>query len=414
MQVTGPLKALFASHGSTLQGGAEQTLLELSVALEADGRVSPVVTVPARGALSQALAEGGVATRVVETPLWTPFSLTPFGASTPLGRIKRRAQAVGETVMAAGGPWRRLLREVQPDVVVTNTVAIASPAFSACLVGLPHVWWIHEFTGDGHALHFPLGNGATYRIIGALSDRVIVTSRAVESAVSPPISEDRITVIHPTVPSPPDQRREPRGAGLRLLVLGAQHRHKGGQLAIEALARLTDAPGTSLRLVGWISDAYRDELQALSRRLGVADRVEIQGGTDEPYAELARADVLLMCSRAEPFGRVTAEALKCGTPVVGFRSGGTPEIVADGVDGLLVDPGSVDALTSAIGRLVHDRQLLRRLGAQAAERNQDRFSLAEATDRTVQALLDASRGPSDGPHREGLLRPRSSGRKPAH
>jgi glycosyltransferase involved in cell wall biosynthesis len=84
-----------------------------------------------------------------------------------------------------------------------------------------------------------------------------------------------------------------------------------------------------------------------------------------------------MCSDHEAFGRVTAEALKCGRPVIASRSGGTPEIITDGEDGLLFDPGDAAALAAAVDRLAHDRGLLRTLSRAALERSADRFTMEE-------------------------------------
>lgn len=386
-----PLKVLFASHGDSLNGGAERSLLEITAALRDDGRVAPTVAVPAEGALSRALDGLGVPTRVVPTPLWTPFDPAPFAASTFAGRARKRARTAARTVRYAATAWRSAIAQEQPAVVVTNTVAIASPALGAALLGVPHVWWVREFAGTGHPLQFPLGDAVSRRLIDALSTRVVANSQAVLRHYAPPVAKEKTRVIHPTVTMPPAQPRVPSRSDLRLLVLGTQYPDKGGWLAIEAMARLRDVPDLSLRLVGWIAPDAEEELVALAARLGVSDRVEIVGGTDDPADELIGADVLLMCSRREPFGRVTAEALRCGTPVIGFRSGGTPEIVTDEVDGLLVEPGSVDDLVRAVRRVAADRALLGRLGAEAVLRSRGRFTIEDATSRAVQTLSEAAR-----------------------
>lgn len=372
-----PIKAVFASHGETVSGGAERSLLEVVLALAADGRVEPTVTVPEEGPLAAALREGGIRVMVVPTPLWTPYGPGFFAAPTRAGRVRRRARVMARTVRYSGA-WLRMLRAERPDVVVTNTVTPASPALAAKALGIPHVWVVHEFLTLDHGLDYALGEPASQRLVGALSARVMVNSEAVGRHFSPRVPARKLVVAHPAVDArtvaPNDVESEP----LRLLLLGRQTRSKGSVLAIEVLGRLRDGPCPPvLRLVGWVSDEFRAELEALATEVGVADRVEIAGGTDDPFAAIEWANVLLMCSDHEAFGRVTAEALKCGRPVIASRSGGTPEIITDGEDGLLFDPGDAAALAAAVDRLAHDRGLLRTLSRAALERSADRFTMEE-------------------------------------
>ena len=374
--MTRPIKAVFASHGETLSGGAERTLLESVRGLAADGRVEPVVTVPAEGPLAAALREGGVRVMVVPTPLWTPYEPGAFAARTRLGRFRRRARVMARTLRYSR-VWLRMLRVERPDVVVTNTVTPASPALSAKALGIPHVWMVHEFLTLDHGLDYALGEPLSQRAVGALSAGVIVNSRAVARHFARRVPSRKLVVAYPPVDVPTVAPNDFESERLRLLLLGRQTRSKGSLLAVEALGLLRGPCPPVLRLVGWVSDEFRAELEVRAKELGVADRVEIAGATKEPFAAIEWANVLLMCSDHEAFGRVTAEALKCGRPVVGSRSGGTVEIVTEGEDGLLFDPGDPAELAAAVDRLAHDRRLLRSLGERALELSADRYTIGE-------------------------------------
>jgi spore coat protein SA len=107
------------------------------------------------------------------------------------------------------------------------------------------------------------------------------------------------------------------------------------------------------------------------------DRVIVVGRVphDELPAYYALADVYTMPSTSpEPFSLTVPEAMSCGLPVVGTAHGGTPEIVEDGVTGLLVPPGDESALAEALVRLCRDRALASAMGARARALVTQRFS----------------------------------------
>jgi glycosyltransferase involved in cell wall biosynthesis len=85
----------------------------------------------------------------------------------------------------------------------------------------------------------------------------------------------------------------------------------------------------------------------------VTDRVEFWGYIPDPERAFLAADCALMCSRSEAMGRVTAEAMSCGRPVIGFDAAGTSELIAHGETGLLYRGGS-DGLADAMARYLSD------------------------------------------------------------
>jgi glycosyltransferase involved in cell wall biosynthesis len=90
---------------------------------------------------------------------------------------------------------------------------------------------------------------------------------------------------------------------------------------------------------------------------------------------LAAADVCVLPSTAEAFGLALVEALYVGTPVVATRVGGIPEIVEDGVDGILVPPADSGALAGTLGTLLQDQARLERLRGAGRERVRTRFGV---------------------------------------
>ncbi len=141
-------------------------------------------------------------------------------------------------------------------------------------------------------------------------------------------------------------------------------------------------PGVSLRLVG--DGPERPAVEDAVRRGGVGDRVELVGFRTSPVDHLVDVDAFVLPSAAEACPIALLQAMALGLPVVASRVGGVPEIVRDGVDGLLVTPGDDDALRAALTRLRDDDVLRRRLGSAAAERVRDRFTLRHCATRLVE------------------------------
>jgi len=384
------LRVAFASHGSSLDGGAERCLLDVAIALKQDGRVDPVVTVPSDGALAAALRAESIRSFVLPTPWWTWTSANP-DLSRPLASVRGLARR-GWLIARSAAPWFVWLRAERPDVVVTNTAVIPTPALASAVAGIPHVWWLHEFVTKDHGFRYALGEPLSQRSIGWLSKLVVANSRAVQGHFSPPIRTDKMRVIYqgivgfdasPNTIDPPN---------LRALVVGSLTPAKGVALALEAASILkSEAIHMELRLVGPIRAAYREELNRLAADLGIADSVEVVGATMTPQAEFPWANVILMCSRSEAFGRVTVESLKSGRPVVGTRSGGTTELISDGVNGFLFAPGNAQELASALRRLATEPGLLALMSENARPSVQDCFTIEGEVNGLV-AVLRAAAG----------------------
>jgi glycosyltransferase involved in cell wall biosynthesis len=159
-----------------------------------------------------------------------------------------------------------------------------------------------------------------------------------------------------------------------LLMMARLHPEKGQSHLFRALPALKEK-GTRPFVV-WVAGAgtfeaqYRAEVEAL----GCTDVVRFLGFRRDAADLIEAADLVVLPSVAEAFGLVLAEALYLGKAVVATRVGGIPEIVADGIDGVLVPPADPEGLAHAIARLLDDPAALRRLSGAGAERVKREFS----------------------------------------
>ncbi|HUV41741.1 MAG TPA: glycosyltransferase family 4 protein [Sedimentisphaerales bacterium] len=98
----------------------------------------------------------------------------------------------------------------------------------------------------------------------------------------------------------------------------------------------------------------------------------------------------------ENFSYTVLEPMSCGCPLVATNCGGPAEVITDGFDGLLVEPGDTKALTGALAKLIEDRQLRRRLGRQARQTVQRRFALPVVIPRIVDLYEEVIRNHNKG------------------
>jgi N-acetyl-alpha-D-glucosaminyl L-malate synthase BshA len=128
------------------------------------------------------------------------------------------------------------------------------------------------------------------------------------------------------------------------------------QDVVRVFAKVKAVRPARLVMVGDGPDRPAAEDEA--RRLGVADHVSFLGERLEIEGLLAAADLFLLPSESESFGLAALEAMACGVPVIGTRTGGLPELVEEGVSGHLCTVGDADCMAATAGGLLADRPRL--------------------------------------------------------
>jgi GalNAc-alpha-(1->4)-GalNAc-alpha-(1->3)-diNAcBac-PP-undecaprenol alpha-1,4-N-acetyl-D-galactosaminyltransferase len=209
------------------------------------------------------------------------------------------------------------------------------------------------------------------------------------------------------IPNPVGYKRcsapSPKQSPERLLVtLGRLSPQKQFDYLLRAFERCGSRhPEWSLQIIGEGPD--RQRLEALAADLGIGRRVRFSGVVPEPETILCEADLFVLTSRYEGFPNALLEAMACGLPVVSFDCPSGPrEIIRDGIDGLLVPAQDVDALTTAMDRLMADQEGRRALGRRALEVT-ERFGIDRVMamwDSVITECVEKSRSRGSGCERE--------------
>ncbi len=154
---------------------------------------------------------------------------------------------------------------------------------------------------------------------------------------------------------------------------------KRAHLVIEAFADIAAALPATLVMIGDGPD--RATCEARAATLGLKSRVRFLGAQTDVEHLLPNADLFLLPSEYESFGLAALEAMACGVVPVVTRAGGLPEVVRDGVDGLLIDDDQMESMGSVAAALLPDEERLATMGAAAREAATDRFGREGVVER---------------------------------
>lgn len=341
------------------------------------------------------------------------ITLAVLGGHHP---VERRFIARGITPRVLGrGKWNpgilgdlvRLIRREAVDLVVPcNVKGMLLGGIAARLTGralLPHLHDTFEPSPPILLLQRRALSGAA----GVIAVSEPVRAWACARLGLPP---ERVTVLPNAVDlarfrNPAPKARERLRAELGLAedtpvaaIVGRFDTAKGHDLMLRAFARLRRGlPEAVLLVIGGGPELRSYEAKAAALGLGPGSgpgggaAVRFLGQRDDMPELLQAIDVVAAPSLAEGFGLVPLEAAAAGRAVVATRVGAIPEIVADGVTGLLVPPGEIEPLVAALADLLGDRARAAGMGAAAAARAAD-YSLPRHCERLAAAWLNAIAG----------------------
>lgn len=325
------MKIICCSHSSWL-GGAELALVELLKSLRQRGDVS--VTVPVLdGPLVAKMHDIGIEQISAHSwPLW--MMQDTFTLKRSIKCIIRIWKAVNECL--------RFMKAARPDMVVINTVSSPVPLIACKLLHIPSVVFIHENGGFG-VYRFLFGEKCTFKLLGKLASKLVCNSKYTYSIYSQYIHSSKLSVIYQPINITPIPRREHEGFVVGSV--GITSTQKNFQLLIDALRTILDA---QLKIVGFNNNEHGAYLREYAIRIGVGDRVEWIGLTDDMPDFYSRIDVLVACGKHEALGRSVVEAMKCRVPVIAMRDGGYVELIGEDERGWLFEKDNMEDLQKKI------------------------------------------------------------------
>ena len=380
-------------------GGAETSLLTLMAGLrKLDPSWELTLITGEEGPLSARAVTLGIKAEVVPFPR----SLTGAGDSGFGGPMWKRT-ADRAAMLRAGfescGYARRLsaaIRRIQPGVIHTNGFKMHLLGSWSAPRKMPIVFHIHDYVST-RALAGRLLRASVKRRAALVANsnsvaadvaktipgaaRIVPIYNAVDAAhFTPQGKEMDLDAACGLPPVPPGT--------IRVGLIATFARWKGHLTFLRALSLLPEHTRVRGYIIG--GPIYRTggsqysftEIRNEAERLGIAQRVGFTGIVEDPAEAIRALDVVVHASTSpEPFGMVIAEAMACGKALIASNAGGAAEIFEDGVTALGHAPGDALTLAGQIGRLIRDGELRGRLGANARNAAENRFSPGRMSDR---------------------------------
>lgn len=378
------LSVCFFSHSSLL-AGAERCLLQLTAGLIRDYGVACSVILPSVGLLKGNLEKAGVSTQFVGYSWWCDMNLPPD---------EQISAQFSDSFKYLLGHIERKLSKINPDIVCTNTMVIPWGAIAASLLGKPHVWFVHEFGMLGsHGLNFFLEFQRILEIIRDSSNLIITNSNTVRETLFGSISKENVLTIYPPISidsSALGQDHVPYFGipdSTKLVITGLISESKGQNDAILAVRELIRRKkNVELIVMGYSDSRYLEELKVIVEVEALGRYVKFLGFRENPYPIVAQADIVIVCSRHDAFGLVTLEAMFLKKPVVGADAGGTPELIKEGFNGLLYEPGNHGQLADKIEYLIEHRDKMSEFGENGYRFATESFTREEYVSKVYELL----------------------------
>jgi len=394
-----PAKIAILDHTAAL-GGGEIALLNF-VRLLDRSKYEPVVILFSDGPLRDKLANVGV--RSILIPLSAKVvnaRKDTLGAATFL-KIPQLISALGFCVRLIN-----YLRSEGFTLIHTNSLkSDILGGIAGKIARVPIIWHVRDRIETDY---LPTRVVAAFRMLAKfIPTCVIGNSAATLQTLQLPANRFRATVpsgislgpslrvVHDGTPASMDQKNSEKPFDQIPIVgiVGRISPWKGQHIFIKAASEvLKRFPRCKFQIVGsalFGEDHYEKGICDLINRLGVASSVELLGFRTDVARLISNFRILVHASTTgEPFGQVIVEGMAAGKPIVATNGGGVPEIVIDGVTGILVPMGDPSTMATAICTLLEDEQLSNRMGIAGSRRARESFDI-EQTVKKIEKIYDS-------------------------
>lgn len=365
---------LFVLHSADYYSGATRSMTDIIIRLHTEKKINALVLLPdSEGSAIELLTNNGIKT------IHFPYKSLMQDERSPLWKRVLKIPVYVMRLLYHFKAARIIANEVNDaDIIYSNTSTIILGALVAKIAKKPHIWHFREFRQEDHRIHFFLGEKWHMKFASRHADIYIMISQSMVEKHKYCLPENRIRLIYNELPEKYILSRECYNVNdtLSVLIAGDVKPGKGQLEVVEAVGRLRQK-GTSvaLNIAGKCSDnEYLQRIRDIINNYNITDSVIFHGMVKDMNSLRKRMDVGIVASCQEAFGRVTVEGMLGRLCMVGCNSGGTKELITDGLTGLLYEPGDIEGLVACLEKLNADRSYLSELAENSFDYAKSRFT----------------------------------------
>ena len=385
-------KLLFISHMAGLSGGGEKSLLQIVLSLKAKDYLCHVI-LPGEGEFSKRLSVEGISHTVL-TYKWSEY--IPDDGYDP-NREENMALHIANTMI----DFERAIIDIKPDIVITNTIVAPWGMYIAKAHGLPGILLVREWLFGEDEMKMVPDNNQYIQMAAMCSDKVIFNSKDLMEKYREYFLHSDTSVMYPDVGLSETTIKEHYrdntiGTNPSILIAGVIAPHKNQIEAVRGIRIALDLGMNigDILIIGKSGDPdYYQALSGVISECGLTEMIKVREYADDFYYILNEYNIVLVPSKAEPFGRITLEAQLFGRVVIGSNSGGTSELIVDRETGLLYNYGDVYGLANTLKWVADNTDEAEKIGETAKVQQMKRFvgkDLLNPLEESINELLTAS------------------------
>lgn len=344
--------------------GAVHSLIALSNYVKRKNEYEVLVVIPEHGPIEELLLQYEI-----------PYVIWYFVGSVNYGRGTKLLRGIAKfsiNLFQSYGLRRHLKKNGLPiSLVHSNTITSDFGYFVSQRIDVPHIWHVREFGKYDFNYDYELGIKHIIRCANK-AEKIICVSKSVAAYYKSILNPEKVMAIYNGIKVPESITNLWDEDVFKMIFVGRISEEKNQEMAIRACHKMLNDG-----LTNFILDLYGDGIDTerignLIHELGLDEKVRIMGYCSNiPINEY---HVGIICSRCEAFGRVTAEYMANGIPVIGTNTGGTAELIENGQTGIILQDNTVDDLYCAIDKLYHDRNLCRIMGARGYQVAKEKYT----------------------------------------
>ncbi len=347
---------LFFNHTAGL-GGSERSLLQLVEEFIEKG-VRCRIVLPYEGPLSKKLEEIGAEYEIINYHWWC-------------SEKKMNNEIIENTMFESINNLlnsKKSLDGFNPDVIFTNTLTIPWGALYSKLVNKPHLTFIREFGTLDFGFEFFYGFEESMKFINDNSDFVFTNSKATLNYFKKYIDNKKLDYSYAYIEIDKNKlktntRIYKRKKSLKLILTGGILPTKGQDIAAKAISSLIKKElDVELILLGPRYDQdYYEKICNYIENNNLTNSISFIDYVDNPLSYVNQADIVLMCSKSEAYGRVTIEGMALKKTIIGTNSGATKELLQNN-EKVLFKPGDYYDLANKIDYFANNKDQINKFG----------------------------------------------------